>query len=89
VVEGQGGRALVLILAVLSAGAVLCLFDADAFSADQSPSPDSCVGGALVSVAPVLLGLALSGRLEERGVWPLHAVSICRLDPPPKPQTLL
>ena len=78
-----------LILAVLSAGFVLCLFDADAFSADQSPYADFCVGGALVSVAPVLLGLALSGRLEELGLRPLHAVSVRRLDPPPRPKILL
>ena len=88
-VEGHVGRALALALAVVGMGVVFCLFDADAFGGDQSTYPDFCIGGALVSAAPVLLGLALSGRLEERRLRPLRAISFRRLDPPPKPHILL
>ena len=87
--DGRSGQVLALVLAALTMAVALCLFDDDISGTAQGGLPDFCAGGALVSAAPVLLGLALSGRLEDRAPRSLRAVRLGALDPPPKSQSAL
>lgn len=77
-------QAMTVALAVLVVAIGLCLFDGDASGADGGLYPDFCTGGALVSAAPVLLGLTVIARLEERRLELVDTASSRQLDPPPR-----
>ncbi len=78
----SGVLAPALVVVVVAIG--LCLFEGDVHGGNGDLHPDFCTGGVLVSVAPVLLGLAVIGRLEERRLDPVDTASSRQLDPPPR-----
>ena len=73
-------------LAVLSLAVGLCFFDDDGSGTDQhAVAWDSCSGllVALLTVPP-LLGLVGLDRVRLDSFHPVWAVSLRRIDPPPK-----
>jgi hypothetical protein len=81
------GRLLVTVLAVLIVSLGVCLVQGSVFGMDghQGMSPDSCASLAmLTTILLTLLGLAAVGRLLVDPARSVYAVSLVRLDPPPK-----
>jgi hypothetical protein len=81
------GRLLVTVLAVLIVSLGVCLVQDSVFGMDghQGMSPDSCASLVMLTVILLtLLGLAAVGRLLADPARPVYAVSLVRLDPPPK-----
>lgn len=78
------GRVLLLVLALLSVGAGLCLFDAHQHDGADGASFDLCLGFAIVSVGMVsFISVLIETMLLDPPLL-LHAVPLHRLDPPPK-----
>ena len=81
------GRLLVTALAALTLSLGLCLLDGPVFGMDShhGMSPDYCASLVMLTVILLtVLGLAAVGRLLADGARPVYAVSLVRLDPPPK-----
>lgn len=81
------GRLLMAVLAASILAIGFCVLNGPAFGMDSQHgmSPDYCAG--LVMLATILLtllGLAAVGRLLADTAPPVYAVSLVRLDPPPK-----
>ena len=81
-IDGWGGRALLIAMAVLTLAVGLCLCDDDEMA--NGMSVDLCLGLAIVSVAVVVLVVALIYPLSVDLPYMAYAVSLHRPDPPPK-----
>ena len=81
------GRLLITVLAVLIVSLGLCLVEGSVFGmgGHQGMSPDSCARLAmLTAILLTLLGLAAGGGPLADPARSVYAVSLVRLDPPPK-----
>jgi hypothetical protein len=78
-------QVLVIILAAIALSIGFCFFDGDHHGASHhGMSPDLCLGLVVLPLAVTLLGLAEIDRLPAERLSPVRAVSVHRLDPPPK-----
>ncbi len=77
--------AVIVLAAAVTLAIGLCLFDGhqDEMS-HHGMSPDLCLGLIVLAFAVTLLGLAEIDRLPAELLCPVRAVSVHRLDPPPK-----
>jgi hypothetical protein len=83
--DARATGCLVIILAVLVFGVGFCLADGHHHDMNHhGTSPDLCLGFLALSLTVTLLGLAEIHRLPAEIVYPVAAVSLHRLDPPPK-----
>lgn len=84
---GWAGRLLVAALAALILAPGLCLLDGSHLEVDNhhGMSAGYCAGLImLATILPTLLWLATFGHLLTESARPVPAVSLVRLDPPPK-----
>ena len=83
-------RLLALVVAVLPAGAGLCLFDADHDGDDaHAGTLDLCLGMLAASfVLPLLAGLSESGRAALAEMRPPSPIALSVPAPPPRPTIL-
>jgi hypothetical protein len=77
------GRALMIVLALLTLGVGFCLFDDDEGD-HHGVSVDLCLALALFSSAVVVLAFTLVQLLPADRRAPVYAASLRRLDPPPR-----
>jgi hypothetical protein len=78
-------RWLVIVLAALIFGIGFCLVGSHQHEMNHhGMSLDLCLGFLALSLAVTLLGLAEIDRLPVEIVYPVAAISVHRLDPPPK-----
>jgi hypothetical protein len=76
---------LVIVLAVVILGIGFCLVGGHQHEMNHhGMSPNLCVGFLALTIAVTLLGLAEIARLPVEIVYPVAAISVHRLDPPPK-----
>ena len=80
--DGWLGQALLIAMVLLTLGVGLCLFEGD--GVDNGMSIDLCVGLAMFSVATIILVIGLTHLLSIDLPAIAYAVSVRRLDPPPK-----
>jgi hypothetical protein len=84
-VKSWPGRVLLAAMVVVTIAAGLCLFDGDEHeTADHGASFDLCFGLAITSIAAVVLAFGSLHDLPVEPPYVVHAVSLRRLDPPPK-----
>ena len=82
-IDGWPGQALLIAMVLVALGVGLCLFDGD--EGGNGLSVDLCVGLlAMLSVATVVLVIGLIHLLSVDKPAIAYAVSLRRLDPPPK-----
>jgi hypothetical protein len=75
----------VIVLVAVTLAIGLCLLDAHQHDmSHHGMSPDLCLGFIALVFAVTLLGLAEIDRLPAELLCPVRAVSVHRLDPPPK-----
>lgn len=77
-IEGWPGRVFLIAVVALTVAAGLCLFD------DDGTGTDLCAGLAIVSVTAILSTLGVAHLLASGPRIVVSAVSLNRLDPPPK-----
>ena len=76
---------LLIVLAVFILGIGCCLADSHQHEMNHhAMSPDLCLGSLALSLVVALLGLAEIDRLPVEIVYAVAAISVHRLDPPPK-----
>jgi hypothetical protein len=76
---------LAIVLAVVILGIGFCLVGGHQHEMNHhTMSPDLCLGFLALTLAVTLLGLAEIDRLPVEIVFPVAAISVHRLDPPPK-----
>lgn len=77
---------LVIVLAVVIFGIGFCLACGHQHEMNHhhGMSPDLCLGFLALSLPVTLLGLAAIDRLPVEIVYPVAAILVPRLDPPPK-----
>lgn len=80
--DGWPGQVLLITMVLLTLGVGLCLFDGD--EGDNGISVDLCAGLAMLSVATIILVIGLIHCLPIDKPAIAYAVSVRRLDPPPK-----
>lgn len=78
-------QAAIVALAVLTLAVGLCLFDDDgAGTDDHDISRDLCGGLLAPALTLTLLALIALNPVLVESLRPVSAVTLCRLDPPPK-----
>lgn len=78
-------QAFVILIAVMALAAGFCLLDGDPLGMeDHAMSAHLCGGMFAFPLVVVLLGLREIARLAAEPLCPAYAVSLIRLDPPPK-----
>lgn len=80
--DGWPGHALLIAMLLLTLGVGLCLFDGD--EGANGMCVDLCLGLAMFSVATIILVVGLIHLLPLDLPATAYAVSLHRLDPPPK-----
>jgi hypothetical protein len=76
--DGWPGRVLLVAMVALTLAVGLCLFD------DDEMNSDLCCGLAISSAAVFLATLGPVHLLSSGPRWAVYAVSLRRLDPPPR-----
>lgn len=79
----------VIVLAAVILAIGFCLLDGHQHEmSHHGMSPDLCLGFIVLAFAMTLLGLVEIDRLPAELFCPVRAVSVHRLDPPPKSVTI-
>lgn len=78
-------QVVVMVLVTLVLGLGFCLLNAHEHgTSHHGMSPDLCLGFLVLAFAVTLLGLTEIDRVPSELLSPVRAVSVHRLDPPPK-----